>query len=948
MNEKNRRLLIFGAGVLVIVLALLIGWFLRGRNRVGEMTDNLGEQPGAPLPKLLATPTPVEPGAAGEADSSETFPMPHLKGTLPISDVSLPPMTSFESLLEVYPELAALVQNLDLSQADEAQFQMIYDQLLVLYEAEGLEGLHQFMVGSGLLEALNLDSTYFDFILAYEEGGAEAAEAMARERHLITENDEMRIVLILDTDDTAEVEEELKAMFDARILQKAGNEIEVGIPLETLRALGSSQEALLQIAQMGELEHIIGMRAPEISLPNIGPLSQEGPEVTGAVAWHKLGIDGDGIRVGVIDPEFGGFLDLANRTLPPADEIVTLQDAAVLNAMSGQHGTACAEIIHAMAPDARLYFAKLDGDFAIGLRRAVDWLLQNDVHIISMSASSVIGPMDGSGTLAEIVNYATGRGVVWVNAAGNSAKSHLTMTFTDDDDDGYHDFNDEGFPLLPIESGASGWIALNWDDSWRGGASENYDLYLYASNADGSDLELVDSSRNVQSGKAIDKPYEDVGFLGRSVEKTYYLAVQAVETTHAAQFTLLGNHVEFALWAPENSITTPGDAEEALTVGATYWLDDLLEDYSSQGPTTDGRRKPDIAAPAGVTVASPEFIPYGFYGTSASAPHVAGAAALVWSANPEAGATEIRDYLLAHALDLGVPGPDTAYGFGRLELPPAEPVEPVDTKPRATLQRVWQDHNVYLAGIKGMKIHAAFDVYNLKGQPGTVLVEFFDAESGQALRDKNGDYALESGEVAVWEDFSPSYDDSRYTDFDLFMPYSELELAPGEYQLRFQITVFDSADWTILSQSDFTDFTYRRSAPVQPSATMTSIDIEHAYVLDGVRGMNIKVSFDIAHYRGREGMAAAYFYFGDEQNRPLRDFNGYYATRNGYVGVGRYFEPGYDQTTYHDFELFIPYTELHMAPDEEYRLKFYIIIWDIETSSQLTYSDWQYFWFKAD
>jgi ribosomal protein L32 len=118
-------------------------------------------------------------------------------------------------------------------------------------------------------------------------------------------------------------------------------------------------------------------------------------------------------------------------------------------------------------------------------------------------------------------------------------------------------------------------------------------------------------------------------------------------------------------YTPEHSVTTPGDARRALTVGAVNWSTDALEDYSSRGPTGDGRLKPEISAPAGVSSAA-----FGttWDGTSASAPHVSGAAALVLQAFPGYTPDQVRDFLLSRAIDLGPGGPDTGYGYGRLYL----------------------------------------------------------------------------------------------------------------------------------------------------------------------------------------------------------------------------------------------------------------------------------------
>ncbi len=56
--------------------------------------------------------------------------------------------------------------------------------------------------------------------------------------------------------------------------------------------------------------------------------------------------------------------------------------------------------------------------------------------------------------------------------------------------------------------------------------------------------------------------------------------------------------------------------------------------------------------------------PGSFSGTSASAPHVAGVLALLWSAFPKKSADEIRDSVIKTATDLGPPGWDDRFGYG--------------------------------------------------------------------------------------------------------------------------------------------------------------------------------------------------------------------------------------------------------------------------------------------
>src|SRR5206468_3809056 len=120
-------------------------------------------------------------------------------------------------------------------------------------------------------------------------------------------------------------------------------------------------------------------------------------------------------------------------------------------------------------------------------------------------------------------------------------------------------------------------------------------------------------------------------------------------------------------------------APEALAVGAVCPASNQLQPYSSQGPTVDGRIKPDIAgfAPVDSTAYGPvggtNVCIGGFSGTSAASPHVAGAAADYAQANPSATADQLQAILEGTATDLGDPGKDNVFGAGELDLRQAQP-----------------------------------------------------------------------------------------------------------------------------------------------------------------------------------------------------------------------------------------------------------------------------------
>jgi hypothetical protein len=104
-----------------------------------------------------------------------------------------------------------------------------------------------------------------------------------------------------------------------------------------------------------------------------------------------------------------------------------------------------------------------------------------------------------------------------------------------------------------------------------------------------------------------------------------------------------------------------------------------VEFFSSQGPTIDGRTKPDITGIDGVSVTAAGSFVSPFFGTSAAAPHVAGIAALALQAAPcllsgKAGALgsddargKLRGLLVNNAVRLGSGLPNNTFGYGRAD-----------------------------------------------------------------------------------------------------------------------------------------------------------------------------------------------------------------------------------------------------------------------------------------
>ena len=417
--------------------------------------------------------------------------------------------------------------------------------------------------------------------------------------------------------------------------------------------------------------------------PLLAATVSEGASVTHADAWQGAGLTGRGVKVGVLDL---GFLGYANRIeegeLPT--EVITRSfvgsgsEVDFWGQPESPHGTACAEVIHDVAPNAQLYLVNFSTE--VEWAAAVDWLLAQEVDVISFSGGWPLGgPGDGTGYFADKVREARDAGVLWINAAGNTAQQHWTGVWRDDDPagpDGWHNFDlTDRTNEITVADELEIIVGLRWDDPW-GGSANDYDLFLFREVGDSancsSSLELVASSEDIQDGD--DDPLEIINYVVPSLG-VYHVAISKQPGAVTRTLELFSYYQAFHYQTATGSLIVPADSPDALTVGATYWQDDALEDFSSQGPARDGRTKPDLTAPDGVSVRT-ELYADGFCGTSASASHVAGTVALVLEAFPTFTPAQVQSWLEDGAVDLGAPGKDNAHGAGRLNLsdpPPAIP-----------------------------------------------------------------------------------------------------------------------------------------------------------------------------------------------------------------------------------------------------------------------------------
>ena len=412
-------------------------------------------------------------------------------------------------------------------------------------------------------------------------------------------------------------------------------------------------------------------------------------KIEAAAAW-SAGFKGQGIKVGIFD----SGIDIDHPDLVVAGGLSLVDNDPSLDDCNG-HGTHVAGIVAArnnghstvgVSPNAQLYAMRLAdcawaGGTVAKMMQLLEWAIDNGMDVVNMSFGFGLAGLVPTPTLippneaaTAAFNAAYQAGIVLIAASGNSAgtgnfpyvgypASHpnVIAVGATDDADNLSSFSQFG---TDQELAAPGVANLS---SYLVGQGLNTSLFVRTDNDREIDaIPMEFSSQTSKKGINVSAIYTN---LGTPVD----YAVQ--DCTGRISVTLRGGptFAQKAEWArdagcaaliihnnqPGTFNGTLGAAQDPqgrpwLPVAGITLADGLyLKDQIESRPTTAGF----FIVPGNLAV---------FSGTSMASPHAAGVAALILSKNPAATPDQVRQKLRDSADDLGTPGWDPLFGYGRV------------------------------------------------------------------------------------------------------------------------------------------------------------------------------------------------------------------------------------------------------------------------------------------
>lgn len=476
------------------------------------------------------------------------------------------------------------------------------------------------------------------------------------------------------------------------------------------------------------------LQSPVLPVPVI---SQGDTAMFSNIARKKYRVNGLGVKVGIISDSYNNLgtakLGVEQGELPGKENpfgfnnrVDIIKD---LDKGGTDEGRAMAEVIHDVAPGARLAFYTAyngEADFALGIQKLAD----HGCTVINDDIFYFDEPFFQDGIIAQSVDIAKKRGVTYFSAAGNQGIGSYESSYRPSNVELFgpgngtvHNFSGTpgfaryGQPIY-IPNNGELLFSFQWDQSSfaSSGVGPTTDMDIYLTDIFGNVVAQA-ASDNIKSGE----PVEIIHFINNSSSNTFFVYIvkySGPDPLHL-KYIMFGNELFYLTNPAIPGILAPtlvghAKADGAIATGAAFYLNTpgygldtaIAESYSDQGGVANYldikgnrimpivRKKPNIVAPDG---GNTSFFGFkiaedgdnypNFFGTSAATPHAAGVAALMIQAERLNNITpeQIKGVLSATASDmddLRTKGFDkgfdfeTGYGFinankavGRVKFP---------------------------------------------------------------------------------------------------------------------------------------------------------------------------------------------------------------------------------------------------------------------------------------
>ena len=502
----------------------------------------------------------------------------------------------------------------------------------------------------------------------------------------------------------------LRALVPLNSVETLAQRSDVGGIREALSAITQQQLARMRAENIrGKLTAAVqqvqnrGAAAVPAAIDDRGSVTSQGVIAHRADdALHIYGATGAGVKIGVLsDSDDFKEQSISTGDLPADTFTVPGQDG---RPGSGE-GTAMMEIVHDMAPGAKLFFATAflsPESFADNIRTLrftyhCDIIVDDVIYYFESPYQDDI--------IAHAVNDVIADGAMYFSSAGNQGNKNDGTSGTWEGDfkkarvglpalPGYEIHNFGGGVISDRISVVGGPLILHWSDPSsldNPQAADDYDLFVLDQNL----TNVIVASTDVQNGASL--PFE---FLGYIIPPDFQVVVarHPGATDRAIRVLLFGGGLALSTGGATYGHSTAAgafgvaavDVADAAGGPFTGGVNNPVELFSADGyrrvffdqngvaykpgaftfRTGGGqvRKKPDVAAADGVSTTLPGGSGLNpFFGTSAAAPHAAAIAGLLKSVKPLLTTKAIRTHMTKSALDIEALGIDRDSGFGILD-----------------------------------------------------------------------------------------------------------------------------------------------------------------------------------------------------------------------------------------------------------------------------------------